>query len=51
MAICHVTLATSDIDRTRDFFEKALGWRRSTDPATSRCGRPGSRWRRRWNFT
>jgi catechol 2,3-dioxygenase-like lactoylglutathione lyase family enzyme len=27
MAICHVTLATSDLDRTRQFFETALGWR------------------------
>jgi catechol 2,3-dioxygenase-like lactoylglutathione lyase family enzyme len=27
MAICHVTLATSDIEGTRQFFETALGWR------------------------
>src|SRR5262249_15260231 len=27
MAICHFTLATSDVDQTRAFFENALGWR------------------------
>jgi catechol 2,3-dioxygenase-like lactoylglutathione lyase family enzyme len=27
MAICHVTLATSDLNRTRQFFAAALGWR------------------------
>jgi catechol 2,3-dioxygenase-like lactoylglutathione lyase family enzyme len=32
MAICHVTLATSDLDRTREFFEKALGWRPMNRP-------------------
>jgi catechol 2,3-dioxygenase-like lactoylglutathione lyase family enzyme len=27
MALCHVTLATRDIDGTREFFATALGWR------------------------
>ena len=27
MALCHVTLATRDIDGTKRFFQEALGWR------------------------
>ncbi len=27
MPLCHITLATADLDRTRQFFETALGWR------------------------
>ena len=33
MAICHVTLATSDMDRTRKFFESALGSRSINRPS------------------
>ena len=33
MAVCHITLATSDIDRTRNFFETALGWRSMNRPS------------------
>ncbi|HTU26527.1 MAG TPA: VOC family protein [Pirellulales bacterium] len=27
MAVCHFTLATTDIERTKEFFASALGWR------------------------
>jgi catechol 2,3-dioxygenase-like lactoylglutathione lyase family enzyme len=32
MSICHVTLATSDLNRTRQFFASALGWRSINRP-------------------
>jgi catechol 2,3-dioxygenase-like lactoylglutathione lyase family enzyme len=32
MTIAHVTLATRDVDRTRQFLESALGWRSISRP-------------------
>jgi catechol 2,3-dioxygenase-like lactoylglutathione lyase family enzyme len=30
--LCHLTLATRDVERTRRFFEETLGWRNQSRP-------------------
>lgn len=40
MAFAHFTLATRDVPRTREFFERALGWRPIVRPAN--IGRPAA---------
>jgi catechol 2,3-dioxygenase-like lactoylglutathione lyase family enzyme len=30
--LCHLTLATRNVERTRNFFEQTLGWRNKTRP-------------------
>ena len=33
MAICHCTLAIRDVERTKQFYEAALGWRAINRPS------------------
>ena len=35
MSLAHFTLATQDVERTADFFERTLGYKRNPVPANS----------------